>query len=224
MDFLLLEKLQGFINIFQAVDTHAALSGLWLWGAEDKERRSMLKLLNLRGHNTQRGKGQQELKKKKTSKSRRRSRNEAHDFSFLLTCGGSYWGPGSGLGQKRVVSVWYWPAVLLRALPEGGLACGHHAGQCTSHQCDRSLGLSESLPIWWRSSSALLHAHLQRTQQRERGGWSQITPRLHSADWDATGLNIITAREIHLQGINFLLNKRQCSVQLWSLLRADRWQ
>lgn len=55
MDFLLLEKLQGFINIFQAVDTHAALSGLWLWGAEKKERRPMLKLLNLRGHNTHKG-------------------------------------------------------------------------------------------------------------------------------------------------------------------------
>ncbi len=38
MDFLLLEKLQGFINILQAVDTHATLSGLWLWRAEEKKR------------------------------------------------------------------------------------------------------------------------------------------------------------------------------------------
>ena len=41
MDFLLFEKLQGFINILQAVDTHAAFGGLWLWGAEKKRSTPM---------------------------------------------------------------------------------------------------------------------------------------------------------------------------------------
>lgn len=38
MDFLLLEKLQGFINILQAVDSHAPLSGFWLRVAEEKKK------------------------------------------------------------------------------------------------------------------------------------------------------------------------------------------
>lgn len=44
MNFLLLEKLQGFVNILQAVNTHTAFGGPWLWEAEGKEA-LMLKLL-----------------------------------------------------------------------------------------------------------------------------------------------------------------------------------
>lgn len=38
MDFLLLKKLQGFINILKAVDAHAALSWFWLkWTAKRRK-------------------------------------------------------------------------------------------------------------------------------------------------------------------------------------------
>lgn len=36
VDFLLFEELQGFINILQAVDTHTAFGGFWLWEAAEK--------------------------------------------------------------------------------------------------------------------------------------------------------------------------------------------
>lgn len=61
-------------------------------------------------------------------------------------------------------------------------------------------------------------------EEELKSHYTKIIHRIDSADWDATGLNIITVREINLQGINFLVNKHQCSVQLWSLLKEDRWQ
>lgn len=51
MNFLLLEKLQGFVNILQAVNTHAAFGGPWLWEAEGKEA-LVLKWLTKRNHTT----------------------------------------------------------------------------------------------------------------------------------------------------------------------------
>lgn len=38
VDFLLLEKLQGFVHILQAVDTHPAFGGPWLKTAEEKQK------------------------------------------------------------------------------------------------------------------------------------------------------------------------------------------
>lgn len=49
MNFLLLKKLQGFINILQAVNTHAAFGGPWLLEAEEKG--PMLGLLCKGDHN-----------------------------------------------------------------------------------------------------------------------------------------------------------------------------
>lgn len=37
MDFLLFEELQGFVDILQAVNTHAAFGGPWLWEVEETE-------------------------------------------------------------------------------------------------------------------------------------------------------------------------------------------
>lgn len=51
MNFLLLEKLQGFVDILQAVNTHAAFGGPWLWEAEGKEA-LVLKWLTKRNHAT----------------------------------------------------------------------------------------------------------------------------------------------------------------------------
>lgn len=50
MDFLLLEKLQGFVHILQAVNTHTAFGRPWLWEAEGKE--ALFKLLTKRNHTT----------------------------------------------------------------------------------------------------------------------------------------------------------------------------
>lgn len=50
MNFLLFKKLQGFINIFQAVNTHPAFGGPWLLEAEEKG--PILKLSCTSDHNT----------------------------------------------------------------------------------------------------------------------------------------------------------------------------
>lgn len=88
--------------------------------------------------------------KNKPSKSCWDKRNWSRWLYFLLTCAGlgSCRGPGLGFGECGGAAVWYWPAVLLRALPGGGWACGHLAGLCTSRRFDRSPGLGGSSPIW----------------------------------------------------------------------------
>lgn len=67
MDFLLLEKLQGFVNILQAVNAHAAFGGPWLWEAEEIEG-PMLQSLNKRDHNTHKGEKRVGYLKKRKNK------------------------------------------------------------------------------------------------------------------------------------------------------------
>jgi len=42
VDPLLFEKLQGFVHIFQTVDTHSAFSGFWLQRKQNMEKEHLL--------------------------------------------------------------------------------------------------------------------------------------------------------------------------------------
>ena len=71
--------------------------------------------------------------------------------------------------HAQSITALYGPAVHWTALPADGWACVHLAGRCRGLLCDRWLGPGESLPTWWRSSSAPPPAHLK---ERAGGGVS----------------------------------------------------
>lgn len=113
MDFLLLEKLQGFVNILQAVNTHAAFGGPWLWEAGEIEG-PMLQSLNKSDHNTHEGeKTVGYLKREKTSGSKRRSKSHWKKEEMKCMISPSSWlvvqgeGHAEGLGQVQDGEGWF---------------------------------------------------------------------------------------------------------------------